>query len=358
MSAPTTRVLILESQTPFVHGGAEILARELLDALRGHGYEAELVSIPFRDAPRDELLAHAAAWRLIDLTRALDRPIDAVVATKFPTYFVRHPAKVAWLVHQHRAAYELCGTPFSDFEHTERDVGVRKRLIELDTQMLGECRGLFSIARTVSARVQKYNQLAATPLYHPPRLAGSIRSGAYGDYLLTVSRLEKVKRIDLAIDAMARAQGNTKLVVAGDGSERAALAARIEALGLGNRVRLAGRVEDAELIELLAGARALLFTPFEEDYGYVTLEAFLARKPVITTTDAGGPLEFVEDGVNGLVAAPSPDAVADAIARLAADAAAAARLGEAGHARARLISWDGVVEQLMSAARDGVASAG
>ena len=79
------RVLVLESQTPFVHGGAEILARELLDALRGHGYEAELVSIPFRDSPREELMAHAAAWRLIDLTRALDRSIDAVVATKFPT---------------------------------------------------------------------------------------------------------------------------------------------------------------------------------------------------------------------------------------------------------------------------------
>jgi len=352
----SNRVLVLESQTPFVHGGAEILSRELLTALRGHGYEAELVSIPFRDSPREELMAHAAAWRLIELTRALDRSIDAVVATKFPTYFVRHPAKVAWLVHQHRAAYELCGTPFSDFEHTERDVGLRKRLLELDTAMLRECRGLFSIARTVSARLQKYNQLTATPLYHPPRLAASIRSGPYGDYLLTVSRLEKVKRIDLAIEAMARARGNTKLVVAGDGSERAALAARIEALGLGDRVRLAGRVDDAELIELLAGARALLFTPFEEDYGYVTLEAFLARKPVVTTTDAGGPLEFVEDGVNGLVAAPTPDAVADAVARLASDAAAAARLGEAGYARARLITWDGVVEQLMTAALAGAPS--
>jgi glycosyltransferase involved in cell wall biosynthesis len=350
-----SRVLVLESQTPFVHGGAEILARELLTALRGHGYEAEIVSIPFRDSPRDELLAHAAAWRLIDVTRALDRPIDAVVATKFPTYFVRHPAKVAWLVHQHRAAYELCGTPFSDFEHTERDVGLRKRLLEQDTAMLRECRGLFSIARTVSARLQKYNQLTATPLYHPPRLAASIRSGAYGDYFVLVSRLEKVKRIDLAIEAMAHAGGNARLVIAGDGSERAALAARIEALGLGQRVRLAGRVEDAELIELLAGARALLFTPFEEDYGYVTLEAFLARKPVITTADSGGPLEFVEDGVNGIVTAPTPAAVGDAVARLAADPRAAARLGEAGHACARVISWDGVVEQLMAAARGGAA---
>ena len=347
---------MLESQTPFVHGGAEILARELLGALRGHGYDAELVSIPFRDSPREELLAHAAAWRLIDVTRALDRPIDAVVATKFPTYFVRHPAKVAWLVHQHRAAYELCGTPFSDFEHTEQDVGLRKRLLEQDTAMLRECRGLFSIARTVSARLQKYNQLTATPLYHPPRLAASIRPGPYGDYFVTVSRLEKVKRIDLAIEAMARAGGNTRLVIAGDGSERAALAARIEALGLGQRVRLAGRVEDAALIDLLAGARALLFTPFEEDYGYVTLEAFLARKPVITTTDAGGPLEFVESGVNGLVTEPAPEALAGAVARLAGDATEAARLGEAGYARARLISWDGVVEQLMSAARQGAPS--
>ena len=351
------RVLVLESQTPFVHGGAEILSRELLGALRGHGFEAELVSIPFRDTPRDELLAHAAAWRLLDLTRALDRSIDAVVATKFPTYFARHPNKVAWLVHQHRAAYELCGTPFSDFEHTERDVGLRKRLIELDTQMLGECRGRFSIARTVSARLEKYNRLTATPLYHPPRLAASIRAGAYGDYFLLVSRLEKVKRIDLAIEAMARARGGTRLVVAGDGSERAALAARITALGLGDRVRLAGRVDDSELIELLAGARALLFTPFEEDYGYVTLEAFLARKPVITTTDAGGPLEFVEDGVNGLVAAPTPDAVGAAVARLASDASEAARLGDAGYARARLITWDGVVEQLMAAALAGAGSA-
>jgi len=350
------RVLVLESQTPFVHGGAEILSRELLGALRTRSYESDLVSIPFRDSPRDELLTHAAAWRLIDLTRALDRSIDAVVATKFPTYFVRHPRKVAWLVHQHRAAYELCGTPFSDFEHTERDVGLRKRLIELDTQMLGECRGLFSIARTVSARLQKYNQLTATPLYHPPRLAASIRAGAYGDYFLLVSRLEKVKRIDLAIEALAQAGGNTRLVIAGDGSERTALAARIQALGLGDRVRLAGRVEDAELIDLLAGARALLFTPFEEDYGYVTLEAFLARKPVITTTDAGGPLEFVEHDVNGLIAAPSPEAIAESIARLANDASAAARLGDAGYARARLITWNGVVEQLMSAALEGAAS--
>jgi glycosyltransferase involved in cell wall biosynthesis len=344
------RALVLESQTPFVRGGAEILSRELVAALRARGIESDLVSIPFRDSPREELLAHATAWRLLDLSQALERPIDAVIATKFPTYFVRHPAKVAWLVHQHRAAYELCGTSYSDFGHTERDVGLRRRLIELDTQTLGECRGLFSIANTVSARLERYNGLRAEALYHPPRLAASLRPGPYGDYVLAVSRLEKVKRLDLAIRAFRHVPPPTRLLVAGEGSVRAELEALIEHEQLASRVRLLGHVSDDQMIELMAGCRAVLFTPFDEDYGYVTLEAFLAHKPVVTTSDAGGPLEFVRDGENGYVCAPMPEAVADAVARLAADAAQAGALGEHGFARARTITWEGVVERLMAAA--------
>jgi glycosyltransferase involved in cell wall biosynthesis len=91
-----------------------------------------------------------------------------------------------------------------------------------------------------------------------------------------------------------------------------------------------------------------VFPPYDEDYGYVTLEAFLARKPVVTTTDAGGPLEFVEDGVNGFVVEPNAEALAAAIARLANDPARAKSLGEAGYDRARSITWDGVVDRLMA----------
>jgi glycosyltransferase involved in cell wall biosynthesis len=356
--ASLRRALVLESQTPFVRGGAEILVRELVGALRRAGLEAEIVSVPFRDSPRDELLAHATAWRLLDLTQALERPVDVVVATKFPTYFVRHPAKVAWLVHQHRAAYELCGTPFSDFDHTERDVALRKRLIELDTAMLRECVGLFSIARTVSARLERYNGLSADVVYHPPRLADALRAGPYGDYMLAVSRLEKVKRIDLAIDAFAHVPAPTRLLIAGDGSVRHELAARIEQLGLSSRVQLLGHVTDEQMIDLLAGARGLVFTPFEEDYGYVTLEAFLARKPVITATDSGGPLEFVVDGENGFVRDPAPQALAEAITRLATDERLARRLGEHGFERARLITWEGVVERLLAAVTPSLASRG
>jgi glycosyltransferase involved in cell wall biosynthesis len=351
------RALILEAQTPFVHGGAEILVRQLAGALRAHDIEADIVSIPFQDQPHDELMAHAAAWRLVDVSHSLGKPVDLAIATKFPTYFARHPAKVAWLVHQHRAAYELCATPFSNFEHTEEDVGLRKRLIELDTEMLGECAGLFSIARTVSARLQKYNGLVAEPLYHPPKLAGRLKPGPYGDYMLTVARLEHVKRVDLAIDAFQRVDAPLRLLIAGDGSVRERLEERIDACGLRPRVSLLGRVSDDHLVDLYAGARGVLFAPYDEDYGYVTLEAFLAHKPVITASDSGGTLEFVDDGINGLVVDASAEAIAAAINRLAHDAPLAARLGDAGYERARTVTWDGVVERLVGAAERRAAPA-
>lgn len=343
------RILILEAQVPFVHGGAEILVRELASALSARGHQAEIVSVPFLDYPKDELLAGAEAWRRLDVTSAGGRDVDLVIATKFPTYFARHPRKVLWLVHQHRAAYELAGTRFSDFAHTPHDVALRRRLIEMDAHMLRECIAHFTIARTVSDRLLKYNAISSEALYNPPKLAGRLHAGAYGDYLLTVTRLEHVKRVDLAIDAFEHASSSTRLLIAGDGSIRRQLSEYIERRGLSDRVVLLGRVDDDTLIDLYAGCRAVLFAPYQEDYGYVTLEAFLSRKPVITALDSGGTLEFVRDGVNGYVCEPTPRALADAVNTLAADAARAAALGEKGHAAAASITWDNVVERVTGA---------
>ena len=343
------RILILEAQVPFVHGGAEILVRELASALEARGHHAQIVSVPFIDAPKDEIVAGAEAWRLLDVTCAGGRSIDLVIATKFPTYFARHPRKVLWLVHQHRAAYELAGTRFSDFSHTPRDVALRRRLIATDTRVLRECVGYFTIARTVSDRMLKYNGIASEALYNPPKLAGRLHGGPYGDYVLTVTRLEHVKRVDLAIDAFEKTTSALRLLIAGDGSIRHELAEYVERRGLTDRVMLLGRVDDDRLVGLYAGCRAVLFAPYQEDYGYVTLEAFLSRKPVITARDSGGTLEFVSDGVNGYVCDPTPDALAAAVDRLGADAALAASLGERGHGVAANITWDNVVERLTEA---------
>ena len=332
---------------PFVRGGAEFHVRELVRQLQAHGHDAELVSVPFKWYPKDEILAHASAWRLLDLSEANGRPIDLVIATKFPTYFVRHPNKVAWLIHQYRAAYELAGTAFSDFQHTETDVALRERLVALDTKMLGECKRLYANAGNTAARAGRFNGVPVEALYHPPRLADRLRRGEAGSYVLSVGRLEAVKRVDLIIRAMAHAPIDLALVVAGIGTHQQALEALADDTGVAGRVRFVGEASDAEIVEWYAGALGVIFPPYDEDYGYVTLEAFLSHKPVVTTTDAGGPNEFVIDGVNGWVTPPEPEALGAAIGRLHADRARAATQGDAGYERARTITWDGVIEKLV-----------
>jgi glycosyltransferase involved in cell wall biosynthesis len=340
------RILVCEAQVPFVQGGAEHHVRELVRHLRAAGHDTELVSVPFKWYPKSEILAHAAAWRLLDLTESNGQPIDLVIATKFPTYFVRHPRKVTWLIHQYRAAYELAGTPFSDFAHLEEDVALRERLVALDAAMLRECRAIFANAANTARRAERFNGLAVEPLYHPPRLAGRLHPGPSGDYVLSVGRLETVKRVDLAIRALARGPARLSLLVAGTGTQRETLERLASSLGLDSRVRFLGEVGDEELVALYAGALGVIFPPYDEDYGYVTIEAFLAHKPVVTTNDAGGPTEFVMDGVTGYVTMPDPDALAGALHALDADRARAAALGDAGFARARTITWDGVIERL------------
>ena len=340
-------VVVCETQVPFVEGGAERLVRALIEQLRAGGYLVERVALPFKWYPKEEILAHAAAWRLLDLTESNGRPIDLVIGTKFPSYFVRHPNKVAWLVHQYRAAYELCGTPFSDFEHTEADVGLRATLIDLDTRMLGECRHLYAIAENTAARLRKFNGLEVEALYHPPHLADRLRPGAYGDYVLSVARLESIKRCDLAVEAMRDVDRPIRLLLAGEGTQRANLEALAERIGVADRVQFLDAVPDDALIDLYAGALAVVYAPFDEDYGYVTLESFLSRKPIVTATDSGGPLEFVVDGVNGRVVPPTPEAVAEAINGYVSDRKLAAAHGDAGYSRASLVTWEGVIEKLV-----------
>jgi glycosyltransferase involved in cell wall biosynthesis len=340
--------LVCETQVPLVRGGAELLVQQLVSELRARGVATDRVSLPFKWYPKEEILPHAAAWRLLDLSESNGRPIDLVIGTKFPTYFARHPNKVCWLVHQHRAAYELCGTPYSDFGNDEVDVALRDRIMALDESMLRECTGLYTISRTVSARLQMYNGLQSTPLYHPPLLAPRLAPGESGNYVLSVARLERNKRIGLIVEAMALAPPHLRLIVVGEGSERRSIERAAEESGAADRVEFAGAIDDDELVRLYRDALCLVYVPFDEDYGLATLEAFLAAKPVITARDSGGTLEFVRDGVNGLVVEPEPAAVAQALATLDADRARTATLGRDGRDLARTISWDTVIERLLS----------
>jgi glycosyltransferase involved in cell wall biosynthesis len=341
-------VVVCEAQVPFVRGGAELHVRALVTELKRRGHRAERVSVPFKWYPKSELLAQAAAWRLIDLSESNGERIDAVIATKFPTYFVRHPNKITWLFHQYRAIYDLMGTPYSEFDHIEGDVRLRDTLVSLDNEVIPESKRIFTNSRNTAARLAHYNGIAAEALYHPPPLANELVPGPLGDYVLSVGRLEGNKRVELTIRALTYAGRSVRLVIVGEGMQRAQLEEIASQAGVADRITWAGRTDTQTLVDLYAGALAIVFPPFDEDYGYVTLEAFLARKPVVTTSDAGGPLEFVEDGVTGRVVDPTPEAIGAAIAMLSADRAKAQSLGDAGYERARAITWDGVVTKLLA----------
>src|SRR5262245_3919883 len=320
------RILICATQVPFARGGAELLVEGLRDALRERGHTVDVVSLPFAWQPHELIGRAALAWRLLDLSSVNDTPVDQVICTKFPSYAVRHPRKVVWLVHQHRQAYDWYGTPFSDFANTSEDRAVRDMLLRMDRSTLGEAQRLHTISRNVGARLKRFNGLDSQVLYPPSRYAGRLRAGPYGDYILSDARLDAAKRLDLLLQALARTATPVRCVFMSAGPERERLEALARDLGLGERVQFRGYVPDSELIDLYAGARAIYYAPFDEDYGFTTVQALAAARPVVTTDDAGGVLEFVEDDVNGFVVAPRPDAIAARLERLAADADLAARL--------------------------------
>jgi len=339
------RVLVCTAQVPFASGGAERHAEGLVREIVAFGHEAELVRLPFKWYPRAEILTSALAWRLLDLSEADGKRVDLVIPMKFPSYLVRHENKVVWLIHQFRQAYDRFGTAESDFTASPEDTRWRELIAASDRTGLTEARKIFTNARNTADRLARFNGIEAEALYHPPPLAGRYRTEAPQGFALAAGRLDAWKRMDLAIGAAAA--GKFRLVIAGDGADRA----RLEALARksGADVRFAGRVSDDELLGLYATCGAVIFPPADEDYGYIALEAFLSKKAVVTCTDSGGPLEFVIDGENGRVVAPDAAALAEAIGALLADPQKSREFGERGFERVREIRWENAVRALLEA---------
>jgi glycosyltransferase involved in cell wall biosynthesis len=337
------RVAVCAPQVPFARGGAEILADTLVDELRRRGHETALVTVPFKWYPAERVLTHAFLWRLVDLDEVDGRPVDTVIATKFPAYCVRHANKVAWVLHQFRQAYEYDRTDLGQFSESPEDRALRRKINALDKVALGEARKLFATSRNVAGRIERSTGLQAEVLPHPPQEL-PYRCDGYEDFILSVNRLDRAKRIDLLVEAAA-ARPEANVVIAGDGPDRERLEGIARHHGLDGRIRFAGRVSDEELTDLYARCRAVFYAPLDEDFGMVPYEAFLSEKPVLTTTDAGGPLEVVSDRLTGRVVEARPEALAEALA-IGEDEARA--WGRAGKAIAEKVTWDSCIDALLS----------
>lgn len=346
------RVVVCGAKVPFAHGGAEILVESLRDELKARGFEVDVVTIPFHWPTRTELLKSSLAWRLVNLTEAAGKRIDLVIATRFPSYLVKHPNKVVWLVHQLRQVYDLLGTRYSDFSQDRpRDARVIEMIRAMDRRTLSEARAVYTISGNVADRLRRFNQVPAEVLYPPPKLDRLFHSGELGDFIFSVGRLDQLKRFDLLVRAMKHTETPVRCRIAGTGPERESLTALVERLGLGHKVELLGWVDDRDVVEEYANCLGVYYAPYDEDYGYVTVEAFKAGKPVVTTADAGGVLEFVEDGVNGFVCpADSPREIGARLDALWRDRERARALGLAGQRKVREITWDAVIGRLTGVA--------
>jgi glycosyltransferase involved in cell wall biosynthesis len=338
------RIAVCRPQVPFVYGGAELVADQLVDELRARCHEAELVAVPYKWYPGTRVLDQALVWRLLDLTEADGRPIDLVIATKFPSYGIRHPNKVVWLVHQFRQAYDYDRTDLGQFSETPEDRATRRAVERFDRATLGEARKIFTISGNVATRLERFTGLGAEVLPPPPQRL-DFHTDGYEDFVLSVNRLDRAKRIDLLIEA-AKAQPSLRVVIAGEGPDRGRLE-QLAATGNGT-VEFAGRVDAERLADLYARCRAVYYAPIDEDYGIVPYEAFLSEKPVVTTTDAGGPLEIVRDRETGLVVAPASAEIARALAFLAENVDDAKALGRAGRAAAERVTWDACIDALLA----------
>jgi glycosyltransferase involved in cell wall biosynthesis len=341
------KVAIVNNQAPFVRGGAELLAQWLHDKLLEYGHQAEVVRLPFAWNPPERIIDHMLAARLVRLPN-----VDRVVALKFPAYYVPHDNKVLWLLHQFRQAYELWGTPYQDIPPTPTGHQIRDAIVDTDRLYLQEARRIYTNSKIVGHRLNLYSGIESEILFPPLLDATPYRCEQYGDYFFFPSRITAGKRQHLAAEAMAGVDSAARLIIAGQPETPDDLRRLTEVIrehGLENRVEVIPRwIDDEEKLRLFAGARGVIYLPFDEDsYGYVTLEAFHAQKPVITLADSGGTLELIEDGRNGRVAGDTKG-LAEAIDALAEDESLARRLGQAAlETIGELeISWDRVIECL------------
>ena len=350
-------ILVLGVKVPFTTGGQDILVNTLVKQLRERGHEVDTVELPFNVTPKESLLNQAAQWRSLDLRHIGGREVDLVIATKFPSYYVKHPRKCLWLVHQWRPIYDLHGGRYSDFSDDPRDEALRRMLVDGDNKVIRECDYISGISKNVVERLKHYNNIDGEALYPPLPMGERYRSSEESeDFILSVGRLCAIKRVDLMIKSLPIVHNFIKLKIVGTPDELDVMdyyKNEIDKHHLWDRVEFLGRVDDETLLDLFSKALAVYYAPHDEDYGYVTLEAMASGRPVIAGEDSGGVLEFVKHEVNGLVVEPTTDAIGHAVNRLVENKEEAKALGQAGlkfiqDSGLKTSGWDNVVDKLLS----------
>lgn len=386
--------LVAPSPVPYAIGGAELLVSGLQDAVHAYTpHHCELIKIPAREDNFWNLIASYHSFYTLDLSH-----FDMVVSTKYPSWMVQHDNHVVYMVHPLRGLYDtyhLCNLPaeirdhlqvglvedilniirknqFSEatveavFEKLQRLKDDRaqydKETFRFPGPFIREIIHFFDRFALSSGRIRRYCAMSETVrrrrgyfppdasvnVIHPPSKLDRFASTGY-EYLFTASRLDGPKRIDFIIEAMKHVPHDIPLKIAGTGPEEK----RLRQLARGDRrIQFLGFLSEEELVRSYADALAVLYAPYDEDYGLITLEAMMSRKPVITVTDSGGPLELVRDGESGFIIEPDIRELAARINFLIENPDTARKMGENGYLTVKDITWENFTRRLLGS--DGI----
>lgn len=341
------KIALLNTMTPYIRGGAEILVDNLYKQLQVYGHTPEIYRLPFPTSFEGPLIRTIAAARMLRFD-----DYDRVIAFKFPAYCVRHQSKVMWMFHQFRQVYDLWGTNYG-LQSDAKMESLRHIIKEADEKDISLSRHIYTIAGEVTKRLKQYNHINSQVIYPPLDNIEKYNNNSTGDYFFYPSRINALKRQQLAVEAMRYVNSGVKLIIAGKEDEQGYIEAiykTVRMYNLEERVTIINEwISEEYKRELIANSLGVMFIPYKEDYGFVTLEAFYSSKPVITCEDAGGPSEFVDDGLFGYTTGPSPVAIAKAMDMLYDDKNLAERMGIAAHEGIleKNITWTETIRRLL-----------
>jgi glycosyltransferase involved in cell wall biosynthesis len=343
------KIAVVNVMFPFVYGGAEFLADSLKNKLIEYGHEAQIIRIPFSWNPIDNITDSMVSARLIRLDNS-----DMMIGLKFPAYLIPHANKKLWLTHQLRQVYDLAGTKYDYFTSSDYDQRVKRSIIHTDNTCLKQLEGnIFTISPTVSDRLKKYNQIDSVALFPPIVNEDSFYAGECGDYIFYPSRVSMPKRQGMLVEAMRYTKSKVRLVLAGKGDNSQAeeeIFRLIEKHDVSGKVSYINRfITEKERNDLYANCLGVAFIPVDEDYGYITAEAFKSAKPVITCTDSGCPALFVQHEQCGYTVEPTVKNLAAAMDKMFENNKNTIEMGHNAALRLKEldITWETVIGRLV-----------
>ncbi len=344
------KIAIVNNMVPFLYGGAEFLADSLADKFNEYGHQAQVIRLPFAWGSAAQIAESMLAVRL---TRLMNT--EKVIALKFPAYYIEHPNKTLWLLHQFRQAYDLQNTEYDFFTQEHEYQKLKKAIHKSDNECFSGLTGrIYTNSEVVSERLMKYNNIPSKVLYPPLMESELYDCKECGDYIFYPSRVNHSKRQHMAVEAMRYVKSGVKLVIAGKGDsadDEKRIFELIEKYALHDKVTYMNRfISQQEKADLFANCLGGIYIPYDEDsYGYVTLEGIHSGKPMISCYDAGGTYVVVKDNETGYMTESTPKALAAAMDKLYNNKPKAIEMGRNGMQLLKElgITWDNVIRSLL-----------